>query len=112
QTPASSGAQGSQSSPGSQSSANTQASSEPHPWSHETVDLRGLNYVDGQARVSAAELNIGEGHLAPVAIDSALAQGVARIAFSNLGAYGGQANGPPIVDVSTGNPSYALNSDP
>src|SRR6202000_195219 len=45
QAPAGSGAQGSQSSP------NTQASSEPHPWSNETIDLRGLNYVDVQARV-------------------------------------------------------------
>jgi AsmA protein len=105
QAPAGSGAQGSQSSP------NTQASSEPHPWSNETIDLRGLNYVDVQARISAAELNIGEAHLAPVAIDSALAQGVARIAFSNLGAYGGQANGQLIVDVSSGNPTYALTSD-
>jgi AsmA protein len=99
QTPAGSGAQGEQSAAG------------PHPWSNETIDLRGLNYVDVQARVSAAELNIGEGHLAPVAIDSTLAGGVARIAFSNLGAYGGQANGQLIVDVSSGNPSYALTSD-
>jgi AsmA protein len=99
QTPAGSGAQGSQ------------ASSGPHPWSNETIDLRGLNYVDVQARISAAELNIGEAHLAPVAIDSALTGGVARIAFSNLGAYGGQANGQLIVDVSSGNPSYALTSD-
>ncbi len=105
QAPAGSGAQGSQSSP------NTQASSEPHPWSNETIDLRGLNYVDVQARISAAELNIGEAHLAPVAIDSTLAGGVARIAFSNLGAYGGQANGQLIVDVSGGNPTYALTSD-
>src|SRR6202035_768402 len=95
QTPAGSGAQGAQSAAG------------PHPWSNETIDLRGLNYVDVQARISAAELNIGEAHLAPVAIDSTLARGVARIAFSNLGAYGGQANGQLTLDASQGHPAYS-----
>jgi AsmA protein len=94
-----------------QSPAGSAAQSSPHPWSNETIDLTGLNYVDVQARISAAELNIGEGHLAPVALDSTLAHGVAKIAFSNLGAYGGQANGQIIVDVSSGNPTYALTSD-
>ena len=31
--------------------------------------------------------------------------------LSNLGAYGGQANGDVIVDASTGNPAYALRGD-
>jgi AsmA protein len=87
------------------------ASSGPHPWSNATVDLTGLNYVDVQARVSAAELNIGQAHLAPAAIDGALARGVLKARFANLGAYDGQANGDLIVDVSAGNPAYTLNGD-
>jgi AsmA protein len=87
------------------------AASGPHPWSNATVDLTGLNYVDVQARVSAAELNIGQAHLAPAAIDGALARGVLKARFANLGAYDGQANGDLIVDVSAGNPAYTLNGD-
>jgi AsmA protein len=87
------------------------ASSGPHPWSNATVDLTGLNYVDVQARVSAAELNIGQAHLAPAAIDGALAHGVLKARFANLGAYDGQANGDLVVDVSSGDPAYTLNGD-
>src|SRR6185369_2656841 len=49
--------------------ASSQAS---QPWSNASVELIGLNYVDAQLRVSAAELNLGEAHFAPVAIDAAL----------------------------------------
>jgi AsmA protein len=80
-------------------------------WSNASIDLTGLNYIDAQVRISAAELNFGDAHFAPVAIDSALAGGVVRCGFQNLGAYGGQANGQLIVDATTGNPSYALSSD-
>jgi len=81
------------------------------PWSNATIDLNGLNYVDAQVRVSAAELNIGDARFAPVAIDTAIAAGVLRTSFSNLGVYGGQASGQLIIDVSSGSPSYALTSD-
>lgn len=81
------------------------------PWSNATIDLTGLNYVDVQARISAAELNIGEAHFAPAAIDAALGSGVLRTQVSNLGAYGGQASGELIVDASTANPAYTLRSD-
>jgi AsmA protein len=90
------------------------ATSEPQastPWSNATIDLTGLNYVDAQVRVSAAELNIGDVHFAPVAIDTAIAAGVLRTSFSNLGVYGGQASGQLIIDVSSGSPGYALTSD-
>ena len=63
------------------------------PWSNATIDLNGLNYVDAQARISAAELNLGDARFAPAAIDATLASGVLKVRFSNLGAYGGQANG-------------------
>jgi AsmA protein len=92
-------ASGSQDSPGSQ------------PWSNATIDLTGLNYVDAQARISAADLNFGETRFAPVAIEAALAGGVLKCNFSNLGAYGGQATGQLIVDASGASPSYALSAD-
>ncbi len=75
------------------------------------IDLNGLNYVDAQVRISAAELNVGEARFAPAAIESTLAGGVLKARFSNLGAYGGQANGDLIVDASAGNPTYTLRSD-
>jgi AsmA protein len=81
------------------------------PWSNATIDLTGLNYVDVQARVSAAEINIGEAHFAPAAIEGALAGGVLKARFANLGAYGGQANGDLIVDASMASPTYTLRSD-
>ena len=37
------------------------------PWSNATFDLSGLNYVDAQVRVSAAELNVGGAQFAPAA---------------------------------------------
>jgi AsmA protein len=81
------------------------------PWSNVTIDLTGLNYVDAQLRVSAAELNVGAAHIAPAAVDAALAGGVLKAGFSNLGAYGGQASGELIADVSGGSPAYALHGD-
>jgi AsmA protein len=82
-----------------------------HPWSNATIDLTGLNYVDVQARISAAEINIGEAHVAPAAIDGALAGGVLKARFANLGAYDGQASGDLIVDASMPSPTYTLRSD-
>jgi AsmA protein len=87
------------------------ASTGAHPWSNATIDLNGLNYVDAQVRISAAELNLGDTRFAPVAIDVALAGGVVRCGFPNLGAYGGQLSGQLIVDASRGEPIYALTSD-
>jgi AsmA protein len=81
------------------------------PWSNASIDLTGLNYVDAQARISAAEINFGEAHFAPAAIDAALGSGVLKATFSNIGAYGGQASGELIVDASTANPAYTLRSD-
>jgi AsmA protein len=80
-------------------------------WSNASIDLNGLNYVDAQARISAAELNIGDGHFAPAAIDATLASGVLKSQISNLGAYDGNANGDVTIDASTGNPAFALRAD-
>ena len=87
------------------------AGSPAQPWSNVTIDLSGLNYVDLQARISADQLGIGSTHVAPVATEATLASGVLKCRFSNLGAYGGQANGDLIIDASGSNPSYTLRGD-
>jgi AsmA protein len=81
------------------------------PWSNASIDLTGLNYVDAQVRISAAELNIGEGHFAPAAIEATLASGALKAQISNLGAYDGSANGDVTIDASTSNPALALRAD-
>jgi AsmA protein len=81
------------------------------PWSNASIDLMGLNYVDAQLKISAAELNIGEAHFAPAVIDTALDGGVLTSGFPNFGAYGGQLSGQLTVDASSGNPAYTLSSD-
>ena len=81
------------------------------PWSNASIDLSGLNYVDVQAKISAAEINFGQAHVAPAAIDATLANGVLKGRFSNLGAYDGQANGDLTVDVSASTPAFALSAD-
>ncbi|CAN7742262.1 AsmA family protein [Bradyrhizobium sp. LjRoot220] len=81
------------------------------PWSNATIDLNGLNYVDAQARISAAALNIGDARFAPAAIEVTLNSGVLKTQVSNLGAYDGNANGDLTIDATTGNPSFALRAD-
>jgi AsmA protein len=91
-------------------SATQDAPSSP-TWSNAPLDVTGLNYVDAQIRVSAAELNIGEGHFAPVAIDATLTSGVLKGTITNLGAYGGQANGEIDIDAGGATPAYTLRAD-
>ena len=81
------------------------------PWSSATIDVNGLNYIDLQARISAAELKIGDARFTPAAIDTTLASGVLKAQVSNLGAYDGNANGDLTVDVSTANPTYTMRAD-
>jgi AsmA protein len=81
------------------------------PWSNATIDLNGLNYVDAQARISAAQLNLGGTQFAPAAIESNLTSGVLKLRVANLGTYGGQANVDLTVDASPASPVYTLQSD-
>jgi AsmA protein len=81
------------------------------PWSSATIDLAGLNYVDVQARISAAELNLGTTQLAPAAIEASIASGVLKLRVANLGTYGGQTNGDLTIDASAATPSFALQTD-
>jgi AsmA protein len=70
-----------------------------------------LNYVDAQARISAAEIGFGTAKFAPAAIDATLMSGVLKTRISNLGAYGGQANADVTIDASAASPAYALQAD-
>ncbi|HXI06020.1 MAG: AsmA family protein [Bradyrhizobium sp.] len=81
------------------------------PWSSATFDINGINYVDAQARISAAQLTLGDTHFAPAAIEASLSSGVLKLRLANLGTYGGQANGDLTVDASTAVPSYTLQTD-
>jgi AsmA protein len=91
-------------------SRNTDSSSA-QPWSNATIDVNGLNYVDLQARISAAELKVGDARFTPAAIDANLTSGVLKAQVSNLGAYEGTASGDLTADVSTANPTYAMRAD-
>ncbi|HMM92877.1 AsmA family protein [Bradyrhizobium sp.] len=81
------------------------------PWSNATLDINGLNYIDIQARISAAELAIGGARFAPAAIDATLASGVLKAQVANLGAYEGNASGDLTVDVSAATPTFAMRAD-
>ena len=89
----------------------TSTSSASDAWSDAPIDLTGLNYVDAQVKISAAQVDIGASHFAPVAVDATLAGGVMKAAINNLGAYGGAASGELIVDASSANPIYAMHCD-
>src|SRR3984893_10779317 len=95
----------------SKAPAESSGSQGSQPWSNASIDLMGLNYVDAQVRISAAELGIGEARFAPAAIDAALASGVLKANFPNLRAYGGQVNGQLTLDSSGDSPAYALSCD-
>jgi len=87
------------------------ASSASAPWSNASIDFTGLNYVDLQAEISAAEINLGQAHVAPAAIDATLTNGVLKGRLANLGAYDGQANGDLLINASAGVPSFMLQAD-
>jgi AsmA protein len=91
--------------------ARTPPTESAQPWSNAPFDLIGLNYVDAELRVSAAEISIGEAHFAPAAASATLAGGVLKATVANLGVYGGQANGELIADATSGKPTFAMNCD-
>jgi AsmA protein len=91
--------------------AKSEPTSAKAPWSSAPIDVAGLNYVDFQARISAAELNLGTTQLAPAAIEASLASGVLKLRVANLGTYGGQTSGELTIDASAATPSFALQTD-
>src|ERR1700761_5247140 len=91
--------------------AKAQNNSAQQGWSDAPINLSGLNYVDAQVKISAAQIDWAGAQFAPAAIEATLAGGVLKASLSNLGAYGGQATGEVIVDASTGNPTYQMHCD-
>ncbi|WP_375778085.1 AsmA family protein [Bradyrhizobium sp. ma5] len=80
-------------------------------WSNASIDLGGLNYVDAQARISAAELVVGDGRFAQAAIDASVDSGVLKARLADLGAYEGTANGDVTINARAATPTYALRLD-
>ena len=95
----------------SQPTPNPAAQSAMQPWSDVPFDLNGLNYVDAQVTISAAELRFGNARFAPASVSATIANGVLQTTFSRLGAYDGEANGTLSVDASKGQPVFALQAD-
>lgn len=93
---------------GNPAQAATQASA---PWSDAPFDLRGLNYVDADVRISAARLAYGDLRIAPLALGATLNQGTLAAKVENLGIYDGLANGALILDASGGIPRLTLQGD-
>ena len=83
----------------------------PPSWNNDPIDLTGLNYVDAQLRLSAAELNIGQAHFSPAVIQATIENGLLKGAISNLGAYGGLVRGEIDIDVSQNTPAYTVHGD-
>jgi AsmA protein len=93
---------------GPTAAATTQAA---QPWSNAPFNLTGLNYVDAQVRISAAEVNLSGAQFSRAQTEAALAGGILKVSVAKLGAYGGDASGEIIVDATTGNPTYAMHCD-
>jgi AsmA protein len=81
------------------------------PWSSQSLRLAGLNYVDADVQLSAAELNVGTFRFAPIAVHTTLTDGHLDAALSRTGMYGGQVEGTATVDVSGGAPVHAFRID-
>ena len=80
-------------------------------WSTEPIELKELNYVDAQVRLSAAALKVSGASLGPIDVEASLAGGVLKTTIGNLGAYGGRCSGELIIDATSGNPVYAMHGD-
>ncbi len=80
-------------------------------WSDATFDLRGLNYVDADVRISAARLAYSDLRIAPLALGATLNRGILAAKFENLGIYDGFANGALTLDASGATPHISLQGD-
>lgn len=93
------------------SAVSSSPSTQTQGWSDEIVRLDGLNYVDAEFQVSAAELNIGTLRLSPAKIEGSLASGIVKMTLSELGLYDGRAAVGLALDASIATPIYALRAD-
>lgn len=81
------------------------------PWSETKFDLRGLNYVDAEVSLSAAELRLSALRMTPVAIKARLDSGILTADFANVGLYDGHGSGAVTLDVSGRTPTLGLRAD-
>ncbi len=80
-------------------------------WNNAPFDLRGLNYVDAEVRVSAARLASGDFRIAPLALGATLDRGVLTARIENSGLYDGLANGTLTLDASGPAPRFDAQGD-
>ncbi|MGN6308378.1 MAG: AsmA family protein [Xanthobacteraceae bacterium] len=89
-----------------------QAATQPSAtWSDAPFDLRGLNYVDADVRISAARLAYDDLIVAPLALGATLDRGTLTAKVENLGLYDGLANGTLTLDASGATPHLSLQGD-
>lgn len=81
------------------------------PWGDKSVSLDGLNFVDAEVQLSAAELAIDRFRFAPITVGAILSKGVLKGGITKTGVYGGQMQGTLAVDASAARPSHALRLD-
>jgi len=70
------------------------------PWSQQAFNLDGLNFLDADLRVSASDFTLGGLHIAPVALQMTINEGVVQTKLTTAKLYGGQASGLISCDVS------------
>ncbi len=81
------------------------------PWSDQQVDLDGLNFLDAEVQISAAELVLDTFRFAPIAIKATLTNGLVNASFEKVGVYNGKVDGGIALDVSKDQPQHALRLD-
>jgi AsmA protein len=81
------------------------------PWSDKAVNLDGLNFVDAEMQITAADLRIDRFRFAPISVGTILSNGVLTAGIVRTGVYGGQAQGTLTIDASGAQPSHALRID-
>lgn len=81
------------------------------PWSDAPFDVAGLNYLDADIRISAAQLTLGQIRIAPLALGATLERGKLTAKFENLGLYDGLAHGDLTLDASGAVPAYSIQGD-
>jgi AsmA protein len=81
------------------------------PWSDKAINLDGLNYLDAEMQITAADLRVDRFRFAPISVGAILTNGVLTAGLVRTGAYGGQIQGTLVVDASQAEPSHALRVD-
>jgi AsmA protein len=79
------------------------------PWSDQKYDFDGLNFVDADVQVSASDFSVGSFRMAPIAVETNIANGVLQAKFVNTKLYGGGAAGGISLDASGSAPTQAIN---